>query len=597
MNSKFAGKFTTLHLAPLAVAATVACIVAAWSFYNWQAYEAARREAVLYARQVENANDLLSTMKDAETGQRGFLLTGKDLYLAPYREALTTVWKEYVALQSRDDRSRARLLRLRNLIQWKLAELNQTVITRRTQGFAASLDIVQTDRGREWMNEIRTSVSEIVQEAQAFRDQQDRRVQASATGLRWVSVLGSLLLVALLVAAHFTIRGTNVKRLQLIADLKRSHEEITAARDLFETTLTSIGDAVISTDGEGRITFINPVAQHLTSWTQQSAIAVPLHRVFRILNESTRESVESPVEIVMRTGRIAGLANHTVLVSVDGREIPIDDSAAPIRNPRGEIVGIVLVFRDVTERRRAERELHKGRLELERSNAALQQLNADLELFSYAAGHDLQEPLRTISAFSQLAVRRMQGNAEVAKHLGFIQDASVRMQSLIESLLSYSRLLRSGDIDKSAVPLEEIVGEVLMNCDAAIADSHAVIEAESLPVVSANRQQILQLFQNLISNAVKYRDSRAPHVKISCTQSDAGEWLITIQDNGIGFAMDYAQTVFDAFKRLHSNDRYPGTGLGLAMCKRIVEAHGGRIWAESEPGSGSAFRFTLPAEP
>jgi light-regulated signal transduction histidine kinase (bacteriophytochrome) len=196
-------------------------------------------------------------------------------------------------------------------------------------------------------------------------------------------------------------------------------------------------------------------------------------------------------------------------------------------------------------------------------------------------------------SFSELIVRRLQDNPETAQHIRFIQTAVVRMRAMIDGLLSYSRLLREGAIEKREVHVEEVVGEVLLNCQTAIAEAQAVVKTGSLPVIIANRQQMVQLFQNLISNAIKYRAEKPPEIQISADLGNRGEWIFSVRDNGIGFEMRYAQQDFQVFRRLHGKERYPGTGLGLAMCKRIVELHGGHIWVESEPGHGSIFRFTV----
>jgi PAS domain S-box-containing protein len=387
-------KLSGIEYLPLLVALAIACAIAVFSIRDWAVYKQWRSEVLRHDAVVAHTNALLSDVKDAETGQRGFLLTGKDSYLEPYRESSSRIRTEFSALQGVVNSSEGgRLRALNKLVEEKLGELQHTIDLRTERGFAAAVDVVQTDRGKLLMDQIRSDIQGIMNQETGAALTARNHVRSSAASLEWVSVLGSLTLVALLLAAQVALRNTNAKRLRLITELRKGREEISAARDLLQTTLQSIGDAVIATDAEGRVTFLNPVAQHLSGWTQQSAVGAPLPRVFRIINETTRVPVDNPVDRVMQTGRIVGLANHTILLTPDGREIPIDDSAAPIHNAKGDIVGTVLVFRDVTERRRAELELRKGQSQLERSNAALQQLNSDLELFAYAAGHDLQEPL------------------------------------------------------------------------------------------------------------------------------------------------------------------------------------------------------------
>ncbi|MBV9264637.1 MAG: CHASE3 domain-containing protein [Acidobacteriaceae bacterium] len=578
---------------PLLAALAIACAVAILSIRDSINYGKWRNEAQRHDQVVEHANALLSELKDAETGQRGYLLTGKDSYLEPYRQSLSQIRAD-LSFLAHVSAQRDRVAALTAVVNEKLSELQRTIRLRQTGDLAAAISVVQSDEGKRLMDHIRADVGGIVAEATEAGVAAQENLRSSEANLRWVSTLGSIALVALLFVAQTGLWKASIRRLRLIEELHRSGEETAAARDMFQTTLQSIGDAVIATDAEGRITFINPVAQHLTGWTQQSAVGVPLHRVFRIMNENTRQSLDNPVEKVIQSGRIVGLANHTVLAALDGREIPIDDSAAPLRNANGSVQGTVLVFRDVTERRRAEVELRKGRSELERSNTALQQLNSDLELFAYAAGHDLQEPLRTIAAFSELIARRLEGNPDTVQHLRFIQAAVARMRAMIEGLLSYSRLMREGSLGRTEVRMDEVVGEALLNCETAIAESQAVIHTDVLPKVVANRQQMVQLFQNLIGNAVKYRSDKRPEIRISAASANGGGWVFSVGDNGMGFDMRYSEEIFQIFRRLQSGD-HAGTGLGLAMCKRIVELHGGRIWAEAEPGCGSIFRFTIPA--
>ncbi len=374
----------------------------------------------------------------------------------------------------------------------------------------------------------------------------------------------------------------------------QSQTELARARDRFQTTLASIGDAVLVTDREGRITFINAVAQHLTGWMEVSSIGVPLPRVFRIVNEDTRQTVENPVDKVIRLGTIAGLANHTVLLALDGREIPIDDSAAPIRDVDGSLLGVVLVFRDISERHQAESVIRKGQRDLERSNAALVQLNADLEQFAYAASHDLQEPLRSIASFTELIARRPTTDEQTLEYIRFVQSGVTRLETLIRDLLSYSQLSNVAVLD-AVIDLREVLGEALFNLQASIEETKAIVTADTLPPVKGRRSQLVQLFQNLIGNAIKYRSTRPPRIHVGVEPAANGDWLFAVRDNGIGLDMRFAETIFGVFKRLHSHTEYPGTGIGLATCKRIVEVHGGAIWVESQLGEGTTFYFRLPA--
>jgi signal transduction histidine kinase len=243
---------------------------------------------------------------------------------------------------------------------------------------------------------------------------------------------------------------------------------------------------------------------------------------------------------------------------------------------------------EVAERRRAETALASQAKELERSNQELQQ-------FAYVASHDLQEPLRMITGFTQLLAKRYQGklDKDADEYIGYAVEGALRMQRLINDLLFYSRV---GTRGKPFAPAkcEEVLATTLANLRVAMEESRAVVTHDSLPEVWCDGEQLVQLLQNLIGNGIKYRNSDGPRVHVS-SRREGGQWLFSVKDNGIGIDSQYAERVFVIFQRLHGRDEYPGSGIGLSICKKIVERHGGKIWLESEPGKGSTFYFTLPA--
>jgi len=271
----------------------------------------------------------------------------------------------------------------------------------------------------------------------------------------------------------------------------------------------------------------------------------------------------------------------------DGNRITLSINSAPVRNPQGQIVMAVSVFDDITERKRAEEELHRLLEELKYSNA-------ELEQFAYVASHDLQEPLRMVSSYMQLLERRYQGklDSDADEFIAFAVDGAKRMQNLINDLLAYSRVGTRGRALVSS-PCEEALKEALANLQFAIAESGATITHEPLPEVNGDPTQLVQLFQNLLSNAIKFRGPEAPRIQVGA-HPEGAEWVFPVCDNGIGLDPKFAERIFVIFQRLHQRDSYPGTGIGLAICKRIVQRHGGRIWVESMPGEGATFYFTLP---
>lgn len=234
---------------------------------------------------------------------------------------------------------------------------------------------------------------------------------------------------------------------------------------------------------------------------------------------------------------------------------------------------------------------------LEVSNAALARANEELQHFAYVASHDLQEPLRSMSGYVQLLGRRYEGALDAKAH-GYIeksQAAAQRMQTLIEDLLAYTRVsTQARPFDE--VPTGRVVSEVVANLAGALEASGAVVHFQHLPTVWADRVQVGQLFQNLLSNAIKFRGERSPEVRIEAAMDGAAQaWLFSVRDNGIGIESEFQGRLFKIFQRLHTRQEFPGTGIGLAICKRIVERHGGRIWIESVHGEGTTFYFTLPS--
>ena len=252
--------------------------------------------------------------------------------------------------------------------------------------------------------------------------------------------------------------------------------------------------------------------------------------------------------------------------------------------------------------RRALEEKHQRhlRLQVEKDLAKkveeLARSNADLEQFAYVASHDLQEPLRMVTAYTQLLAERYKGKLDESadKFIGYASEGAMRMQVLIQDLLAFSRVGRNGAV-RALVDCNAVMEEVLQTLGTAIQESGALITQRKLPAIWADRTQMTQLFQNLIGNAIKFRGKEPPVISVQGEKAGA-QWSFSVSDNGIGIAPEYAESIFVVFQRLHARTEYPGNGIGLAICKKIVERYGGRIWVESQAGSGSTFKFNIPIE-
>lgn len=570
----------SLALAVLVLAATSWTVYSNWSESHDDAMRAQSNRVYL-----RNLNNLLSELEDAESGQRGFLITGLARYLEPYNRALKPVSKSIGALSQiaieRTDKAKE-IAHLRAVVDDKLREMALVIHLKQTQGDAVAKAAIVTDRGLTAMNEIRRicKTEGDVERADVERRTDDsERHQLVAIRL---AAAGSGLILCLMIGGFFALTSSAAQQSSLA-------ERLADSRDIFETTLTSIGDGVIATDTSGLIKFLNPEAVALTGWCRADAIDKDLDEIFPILNETTREKVESPYTRVMRTGSATSRENPAILLRRDGSEVPIEGSGAPIQNIHGETKGVVLVFRGIEQRRKAE-------AALELSHSELLKANEELRQFSYAATHDLQEPLRTIVVFSQLVGRNYKSMLDERGQnmLRTLEDAGQRMSSLINDLLAFTRVgYEDSSNTPSAVDANDILNDTLVQLNGAISETNASIYRDHLPHVWSEPAQLSQVFQNLISNAIKYRKPDVPPV-IRITSTVADDFaMFNVTDNGIGLKQEYADKIFRLFQRLHGRS-IPGTGIGLALCRRIVERQGGKIWAISEENRGSSFFFTLP---
>jgi PAS domain S-box-containing protein len=652
---------------------------------------------------IEGLEQTLSLAQGMETGQRGYIITGKQEYLQPYLRAVPRIDPQVNAVQSLldDDAERQRLVALRSLLVKKQAELASSIDLRRTKGFDAAQAAVANGEGKLFMDRARKIVDEMELTAQRrldalIRDARNIRDLAIVLGL-----LSGLLTLGISLSFAYMMR-------RLLGAERRAADRLVEQRELLRVTLSGIGDGVIAVDAGGRISLFNRVAEQMTGWTSDEASGRSIDDILSFRQPGPDGQVLNPVFFALAERRVANLPDPVRLVGRH-RKINVEGNGAPMIDASGRLVGAVLVIRDVSERTRSEErfrlaveaapnamimtdregrivlvnskaeelfgyareEMHGAPIEIlvperfrhshpnsraafygamknramgagrdlyglrrdgsefpveiglnpietaqgvfvlsaivdvtERRRAeevlrqrseALARSNEDLEQFAYVASHDLQEPLRAVAGPLQLLQRRYQGqlDSRAEEFIKHAVDGATRMQSIIDDLLDYSRVGRHED-SLDSVDCEQVLNRALKNLGIAIQESGAEISNDKLPTVRGAGTQLDLLFQNLIGNAIKFRSKDRPlHVHIG-VQSQGHAWMFRVVDNGIGIEPEYFDRIFLIFQRLHTRREYPGTGIGLAMCKRIVERHGGSIGLESEPGKGTTFFFTLP---
>lgn len=302
-----------------------------------------------------------------------------------------------------------------------------------------------------------------------------------------------------------------------------------------------------------------------------------------------RAAVDNAYSVSVKEGKNTYEIEHRVVRKSTGEVRYVHEKCEHFRDESGRIVRSVGMVHDITGHKHAEQERERLLSELQRSNK-------ELEQFAYIASHDLQEPLRMVASYVQLLEHKYKGRLDehADKYIHYAVDGAARMQKLIEGLLAYSRISRRG-AEFKPVDLNTVFSAAISNLSVTIRESHAGVSKDDLPTVSGDETQLVQLFQNLIGNGIKYgKKGQTAQVQVSAKR-EGQYYTVSIRDNGIGIESKYYDTIFQIFQRLHSDDEYTGTGIGLALCKRIVERHCGRIWVESVPGEGSVFLFTIPA--
>jgi PAS domain S-box-containing protein len=526
-------------------------------------------------------NQTQSLIEDAETGQRGYLYTGQLSYLDPYNQALTQLDPQLHVLDElfKNPDKKADVTQLHSLIQAKLRELSQTILLYQSGHPDAARAEVLSDRGRLLMVQIGNLIGEIQLQETALESSRSAATRRSIRDTyisiylaSFVAALG-LFFLAYYIFKTMTLRDTYARQLE-------------EREEWFRSTLTSLGDAVIATDGYGRVTFLNFMAEQLIGTTLTAARGKPIETIFPIFNETTRKPVDNPVTRVMEHGFIVGLANHTVLQHTNGTFIPIEDSAAPIRDGRGRVVGVVLVFRDATHERKSQEVLRKT-----------EKLAAAARLAATVA-HEINNPLEAIGNLIYIAKTTDGVPAAACDQLAIAEEELARVSHITRQTLGFYRESKQPD----EVDLPTLVESVLNIYSNKFRTKNITIERNfhECPPIQGLSGELNQAVANLVSNAADAVPTGGIiRVTIDCHE-DADEDKVVrviIEDDGPGIAPEHRDHIFEPF---FTTKKDVGTGLGLWVTKEIIERHSGTVEVRSvhdtDP-SGTAFSITLPVRP
>ena len=556
-----------------------------------------RNRAAAHRSVIAESARLLLALTDAETGQRGFLITGDENYLAPYNNARSQLPKITDRLRTTTIISLRpqTLSAIQELAEAKLAELKLSVATRRAQGFEAAATIVRKGSGNETMNQLREQIGRL-QEQQEMALQAESAEADQATKARTAAfTLAGLANLLFIAWAYARIAREIRRREAALAEAMKQRAEAQRQKELLAVTLASIGDCVIVTDKIGRITFMNSVAENLTGWTFNDARLRPVSDVFKIVNEFTRKPVEDPVAKVLNTGVIVGLANHTLLIRKDSTEVPIDDSGAPIRDADGTMRGVVLIFRDFSEHKEHERKLNEAKNAAETANKAKDQFLAMLS-------HELRTPLTPVLATLNL----WEASDELSPALhadAQMLRRSVELEArIIDDLLDLTRIAKGMlSFSPEDTDVHELIEYLVGMCHSEFRGKELAVSLQlnaEMHHVYTDAGRLQQVLWNVMKNSAKFTESGGK-ISINTSNDDKRNIVINVVDTGIGMAPETLSRLFTPFEQGEQliSRRYGGLGLGMAISSALVELLGGSLTAFSEGlGTGSTFTIAFPAK-
>jgi PAS domain S-box-containing protein len=563
------------------------------------------RSTVIFIRNAESvahAHEVLEIQEQAkrhlmemESARRGYLVSGDARFLREFDETRARLRKNFASLKAATTESPGqtmRLDRLYSLLKRSVESQTAEIETRREHGPEAALELFKKHVGEDDTDSVKRELDDFEAEQRRMLAERGAATNSVAQATLLALTAGTVLtFAALVVGASMILRD--------IAARRRAEESLAAEHNLLSSIMDTMPNHVFLKDAKGRFILNNAAHRRYLGLSDQESIEG--RTVFDYFPESLAEKIVEDDRFVIETGQ--PLLNREQLITRADREDWLETSKVPLRDTDGRIVGLVGISSDISERKATEEQLVRFAAQLERSNA-------ELANFASVASHDLQEPLRKIQAFGDRLKAKCSDSLgeQGLDYLARMQNAAQRMQVLIQDLLKLSRVTSRAQPFQPC-DLNQILSEVLTDLEVAIETQQARVEAGLLPTIDADPLQLRQLFQNLISNALKFHQPGAPPwVEIFARVFEPTDVFvgggkptermceITIRDHGIGFEQKFADQIFVVFQRLHSRAEYEGTGIGLAVCRKITDRHGGNIVAYSTPGQGASFIVTLPVK-
>jgi PAS domain S-box-containing protein len=529
---------------------------------------------------LENLQDLLIASESIESSYRGFVLTGEQSHFESYRANILSLERHEAAVRSLTVDNLTQQRRISDLERLTAQEIQfvETVVAlRRAQGFEAATDAIRTRQDQRVKGEFHEKIRELQQEELRLLALRDADSKGLFDDTRAVLIFGTVFGLLIAAAAAWSVQRDGSRRGFAEKALLQSEEK-------YRGLLEAAPDAMVVVNQAGAIVLVNVQAEKQFGYRRDELVGQKVMNIIpegfaeRLIADATRSTAEALAQQIGMGIELSGRRK-------DGTEFPIEIMLSPLESTEGILV--TAAIRNISARKKSEQELAVA-------NQVLEESNLELKQFAYIASHDLQTPLRSIAGFVQLLQQEYEGKLDEQAQVWILRTvlAVTRMQTLIGDLLSYSRVeARSGPFTQ--IPFLDIVNDALILLESSIHDSGGQVACGRLPIVMGDRSQLVQLMQNLIGNGLTYRSDKPPHIQISAKRSGK-DWIFSISDNGIGIDPKHFEQIFEIFKRLHNQKDKPGTGIGLAVCRRVVNRHGGKIWVESEPGHGSTFHFTIP---